>query len=158
MKCSFLNPNYGCQVHLDTIINKNLGAALSSPQQCPIVHGEVRGQGRPGLIRVSVMCQEDGLCDDICSFLQRCKDDCTHFRKDAKVKRLRRHKQKIKNWQEKQTPTFSHTAPGARPAVWRGRGRIPGAVNSPWVYSFLLFLWHQTSSLLLTPSSFTAEA
>lgn len=61
--CSFLNPNYGCQVHLDAIVIKN----LSSPQQCPNVHGEVRGQGGPGLIRVSVMCWEDGLCDDICS-------------------------------------------------------------------------------------------
>lgn len=118
--CSFLNPNYGCQVYLDTIVNKNLAAALSSPQQCPNVHGEVRGQGRPGPICVFVMCWEDGLCDDICRFfscLFRCKDDCSHFRKDAKVKKLRRHKQRIKNWREKQTLTFSHTALGARPAV-----------------------------------------
>lgn len=64
----FLNPNYGCHVHLDAIVNKNLVAALSSPQQCPIVRGAVRGQGRPELICVSVMCREDGVCDDICSF------------------------------------------------------------------------------------------
>lgn len=66
MNCSFLNPNYDSHVRLDAIVNKNL--ALTSPQQCSIVHGEVRGQGRPGPIRVSVMCWEDGACDDICSF------------------------------------------------------------------------------------------
>lgn len=87
--CSFLNPNYGCQVYLDTIVNKNLAAALASPQQCPNVRGEVRGQGRPGPIRVFVMCWEDGLCDDISSFFPACLDAKMTVRISEKMQKSR---------------------------------------------------------------------
>lgn len=72
--CSFLNPNYGCQVYLDIIVNKNLAAALASPQQCPNVHGEVRGHG---------------LCDDISSFFPACLDAKMTVRISEKMQKSR---------------------------------------------------------------------
>lgn len=60
---------------------------------------------------------EDGVCDDFSpsggfSGLFRCKDECTRLQGDAEVERLRRRKQRMKDWREKRNLTFSHTAPG----------------------------------------------
>lgn len=91
MKWSVLDLKYSWFACFATV-NKNITAALS---QCPIVHGEVRGQGQPGLTRVSLMRWEDGVCEDISrsgfqEALPACLDAKTNIRKDAEVDSLRR--------------------------------------------------------------------